>query len=47
MKRSSIHIICLSIGLGLIAPPTIAESNLIPSSESAPDVCPERPNEPD
>lgn len=47
MKRSSIHIICLSIGLGLIAPPTIAESNLIPSSESVPDVCPERPNEPD
>jgi hypothetical protein len=47
MKRSSIHIICLSIGLGLIAPPTIAESKLIPSSESVPDVCPERPDEPD
>jgi hypothetical protein len=47
MKRSSIHIICLSIGLGLIAPPTIAESNLIPSFESVPDVCSERPNEPD
>lgn len=47
MKRSSIHIICLSIGLGLIAPPTIAESKLIPSSESVPDVCPERPDEPE
>jgi hypothetical protein len=47
MKRSSIHIICLSIGLGLIALPTIAENNLIPSLESVPDVCPERPNEPD
>ena len=47
MKRSSIHTICLSIGLGLIAPPTIAENNLIPSLESVPDVCPERPNEPE
>jgi hypothetical protein len=47
MKRNPIHIICLSIGLGLIAPPTIAESNLIPSLESVPDVCPQRPNEPE
>ncbi|MDA8747048.1 hypothetical protein N9M66_02435, partial [Litoreibacter sp.] len=37
----------LTIGLGLIAPPLLAERNLIPSLESIPDVCSERPNEPD
>ena len=37
----------LTIVLGLIAPPVVAERNLIPSLESSPDVCPERPNEPD
>lgn len=37
----------LTIVLGLIAPPLLAERNLIPSIETIPDVCSERPNEPD
>jgi len=37
----------LTIVLGLVAPPLIAERNLIPSLESSLDVCSERPNEPD
>ncbi|PYG27354.1 hypothetical protein [Pelagimonas varians] len=37
----------LTIVFGLIAPPVVAERNLIPSLESSPDVCPERPKEPD
>lgn len=44
------RIVCLTwltIGLGLIAPPLVAERNLTPSLESIPDVCSERPNEPD
>jgi hypothetical protein len=47
MKLSSIHIIWISIGLGLIAPPTLAERNLVPSLESVPDICPQRPDEPE
>jgi len=42
-----IRLICLTIVLGLIAPPLVAERNLIPSLESSPDVCSRRPNEPD
>ncbi len=44
------RIVCLTwltVALGLIAPPLAAERNLIPSLESIPDVCSERPNEPD
>lgn len=37
----------LTIVLGLNASPLMAERNLIPSLESSPDVCSERPNEPD
>jgi len=33
--------------LALIAPPLLAERNLVPSLESVPDVCSERPSEPD
>ena len=43
------RVVCLTwltIVLGLIAPPLAAERNLIPSLESSPDVCSERPNEP-
>lgn len=44
------RIVCLTwltVVLGLIAPPLVAERNLIPSLENIPDVCSERPNEPD
>jgi hypothetical protein len=41
-----VRLTCLTIVLGLIAPPLLAERNLIPSLESSPDVCTERPNEP-
>ena len=37
----------LTVVLGLVAPPLMAERDLIPSLESIPDVCSERPNEPD
>ncbi|MEH6739025.1 MAG: hypothetical protein V7695_10850, partial [Sulfitobacter sp.] len=47
MKHRIVRLTCLSIVLGLIAPPLVAERNLIPSLESIPDVCSERPNEPD
>lgn len=46
MKHRIIHLTWLTIVLGLIAPPVVAERNLIPSLESSPDVCSERPNEP-
>ena len=46
MKHRTIRLTWLTIALGLIAPPLVAERNLIPSLESSPDVCPERPNEP-
>lgn len=42
-----VRLTCLTIVLGLIAPPMLAERNLIPSLESSPDVCSEPPNEPD
>ena len=47
MKHGIAHLISLSLSLGLIASPLFAERNLLPSLESIPDVCPERPNEPD
>ncbi|MCZ4258911.1 MULTISPECIES: hypothetical protein [Sulfitobacter] len=47
MKRGAARFLLLSVGLGLMASPLMAERNLIPSLESIPDVCPERPSEPD
>jgi hypothetical protein len=47
MKYRIVRLTWLTVALGLIAPPLVAERNLIPSLESIPDVCPERPNEPD
>ena len=47
MKFRSGCLVWLTVVLGLIAPPLMAERNLVPSLESIPDVCPERPNEPD
>jgi hypothetical protein len=47
MMHRTIRLTWLTIVLGLTAPPLVAERNLIPSLESIPDVCSERPNEPD
>ncbi len=47
MMHRIVRLTWLTIGLGLIAPPLMAERNLIPSLESVPDICLERPNEPD
>ena len=47
MKYRVVHLTWLTIILGLNAPPLVAERNLIPSLESTPDVCSERPKEPD
>jgi len=47
MKYRIFRLSWLTVVLGLIAPPLMAERNLIPSLESIPDVCSERPNEPD
>jgi len=47
MKYRIVHVTSLTVTLGLIAPPLVAERNLIPSLENIPDVCSERPNEPD
>ena len=47
MKHRTIRLTWLTIVLGLVAPPLMAERNLIPSLESIPDVCSERPNEPE
>ena len=46
MKHPIVRLMWFTIVLGLIAPPLMAERNLIPSLESSPDVCSERPNEP-
>ena len=46
MMHRTIRLTWLTIVLGLTAPPLVAERNLIPSLESIPDVCSERPNEP-
>jgi len=47
MKHRIVRLTWLTIVLGLIAPPLMAERNLVPSLESIPDVCSKRPNEPD
>jgi len=47
MMHRAVSLTWLTIVLGLIAPPLVAELNMIPSLESVPDVCSERPNEPD
>ncbi|MGB5863295.1 MAG: hypothetical protein WBG95_03265 [Sulfitobacter sp.] len=47
MKYRIVRLTWLTIALGLVAPPLMAERNLIPSLESIPDVCSVRPNEPD
>lgn len=47
MKHRIVRLTWLMAVLGLIAPPMMAERNLIPSLESIPDVCSERPDEPD
>ena len=47
MKYGIVRLTWLTTVLGLCAPPLVAERNLIPSLESIPDVCPERPSEPD
>jgi hypothetical protein len=47
MTYRIVHLTWLTVVLGLIAPPLMAERNLIPSLESIPDVCLERPTEPD
>ena len=47
MKHRIVRLMWFTIALGLIAPPLVAERNLIPSLESTPDVCSQRPNEPD
>jgi hypothetical protein len=47
MKQRIVRLTWLTIILELAAPPVVAERNLIPSLESIPDVCSERPNEPD
>lgn len=46
MKYRIVRLTWLTIGLGLIAPPLVAERNLIPSLEKIPDGCSKRPNEP-
>jgi len=47
MKHRNVRHTWFTIVLGLVAPPLLAERNLIPSLENIPDVCSERPNEPD
>ena len=47
MKCRVVQLTWLTAVLGLIALPLMAELNLVPSLESIPDVCLERPNEPD
>tara|TARA_R110002073_G_scaffold142512_1_gene294387 strand:+ start:55 stop:468 length:414 start_codon:yes stop_codon:yes gene_type:complete len=47
MKYRIVCLTWLTAALGMIALPLVAERNLIPSLESIPDVCSERPNEPD
>ena len=41
------HVVLISLALGLVAPPSTAERNLVPSLETTFDVCPDRPSEPD
>ena len=46
MKHRIVRLTWFTVVLGLVAPPLVAERNLIPSLESSPDICTERPNEP-
>jgi len=46
MKGAAENFTFLAVTLGLIASPLLAERNLIPSLETVPDVCTERPSEP-
>jgi hypothetical protein len=46
VKHRLVRLTWLTIVLGLIAPPLLAERNLTPTLENIPDVCPKRPNEP-
>ena len=47
MKHRIVRLTWFTAVLGLVATPLVAERNVIPSLESVPDVCSERPNEPD
>lgn len=47
MTYRIVCLIWLTAVLGLISPPLMAERNLVSSLESIPDVCSERPVEPD
>ncbi|WP_299567966.1 hypothetical protein [uncultured Sulfitobacter sp.] len=47
MTYRVVYVTWLTVVSGLLAPPLVAERNLIPSLESIPGVCSERPNEPD
>ncbi len=46
MKHRIVRLTWFTAVLGLVAPPLVAERNVIPSLESVPDVCPERPTNP-
>ena len=47
MMRRATQIALVALALGLIAPPSSAERNLVPSLERSHDVCSDRPAEPD
>jgi hypothetical protein len=47
MTRRAAQIALVAWGLGLIAPPSVAERNLVPSLERTYDGCPDRPAEPE
>jgi len=47
VKHRIVRLTWFTAVLGLVATPLVAERNVIPSLESVPDVCSERPNEPD
>jgi len=47
MTRRAAKTALVAWALSLIAPPSVAERNLVPSLERTCDVCPDRPAEPD
>lgn len=47
MKHGARKITLAATVLGLVAFPSLAERNLVPSMENTPDVCSDRPDEPD
>ena len=47
MTRRAAQIALVALALSLIAPPSSAERDLVPSLERTYDVCPDRPPEPD